>query len=162
VLVRANQPLYALLPEGLVLGARLDVRQATLADADVVSENSARMMLGELGYDPRANRTSFGAGVRRAISQGQWWVYVDGGDLKFQLNVGARTKYTAQLQGVWTPPAFRKHGYAVRALGAIAERLLQANPTLSLYVNDFNRDAVALYERVGFTQVGEMSTLLFA
>jgi predicted GNAT family acetyltransferase len=162
VLVRANQPVYALLPAALAPTAQLGVRQATLADADAVIENSAEMMLGELGYDPRANRSSFGAGVRRAITLGQWWVYIEEGALRFQLNVGARTKLTAQLQGVWTPPAFRKRGYAFAALGAIALRLLPTNPTLSLYVNDFNRDAIALYERVGFACVGEMSTLLFA
>jgi predicted GNAT family acetyltransferase len=162
VLVRANQPVYALLPAALAPGPDLEVRQATLADADTVIENSAEMMLGELGYDPRVNRLSFGAGVRRAITLGQWWVYIHEGTLRFQLNVGARTKATAQLQGVWTPPAFRKRGYALGALGQIAQRLLLTNPTLSLYVNDFNRDAIALYERVGFTCVGQMSTLLFA
>lgn len=161
VLARANQPIYALVPAALVGGADLDVRQATLADAESVIENSAEMMLGELGYDPRVNRVSFGTGVRRAISSGQWWVYIEGGELRFQLNVGARTKATAQLQGVWTPPALRKRGYASAALAQIAARLLLVHPTVSLYVNDFNRDAIALYERVGFVCVGEMSTLLF-
>jgi predicted GNAT family acetyltransferase len=162
VLVRERQPIYAVLPAALSPTAALDVRPATLAEAELVIENSAEMMLGELGYDPRTNRMSFGAGVRRAIGLGQWWVYIDRGALKFQLNVGARSDATAQLQGVWTPPAFRKHGYAFNALGQIAQRLLTANPTLSLYVNDFNRDAIALYERLGFVCVGEMSTLLFA
>ncbi len=162
VIVRAHQPIYALSADTIVAVEPLDVRLATTADADAVIANSAEMMLVELGYDPRVNRSSFGAGVRRAIAQGLWWVYIDDGELKFQLNVGARTNATAQLQGVWTPPAHRKHGYARRALGTIATRLLQTNPTLSLYVNDFNRDAITLYERVGFACVGELSTLLFA
>lgn len=162
VLVRAHQPIYVLTAETLVAVEPLDVRLATAADADAVITNSAEMMLVELGYDPRVNRSSFGAGVRSAIAQGLWWVYIDDGELKFQLNIGARTGATAQLQGVWTPPAHRKRGYARRALGTIADRLLRTNPTLSLYVNDFNRDAIALYERVGFACVGELSTLLFA
>jgi predicted GNAT family acetyltransferase len=161
-LVRSSQPVYALLPAALVPTPEVDVRQATLAEAELVIENSAEMMLGELGYDPRVNRTSFGAGVRRTIGQGQWWLCIQDGDLRFQLNVGARTQATAQLQGVWTPPAFRKRGYAFAALGGIARRLLETNATLSLCVNDFNRDAIALYERLGFVCVGEMSTLLFA
>jgi predicted GNAT family acetyltransferase len=162
LLVRGNQPIYALLPAAYIPMGELAVRQATSADAELVIENSAEMMLGELGYDPRVNRASFGAGVRRAIALGQWWVGIEDGQLLFQLNVGARSKATAQLQGVWTPPRFRKRGYASRALSAIARQLLETNPTLSLYVNDFNRDAITLYERIGFACVGEMSTLLFA
>ncbi len=162
VLVRTEQPLYVLTPDTLVRTDDCSVRRATLADADRVIENSAEMMLGELGYDPRVNRVSFGAGVRRAISMGLWWVYVEAGELRFQLNVGARTNVTAQLQGVWTPPPLRKRGYAAAALGGIAAQLLQTHSTLSLYVNDFNHDAIALYERTGFVRVGAMSTMLFA
>jgi predicted GNAT family acetyltransferase len=164
VLTRARQPLYVLFPDALapVATTSVTVRQATLDDAPTVTENSAAMMLGELGYDPRENRASFGAGIRRAINLGQWWVSIEGGELRFQLNVGARTPATAQLQGVWTPPAARKRGYARAALSLIAARLLESNPTLSLYVNDFNHDAIALYERTGFVCVGTMSTLLFA
>jgi hypothetical protein len=39
--------------------------------------------------------------------------------------------------------------------------LLASNPTVSLYVNDFNTEAIALYERIGFTRVGELATYLF-
>lgn len=158
--------MYALFATGLAphpADAASDpgIRQATLDDADSVIENSAEMMLGELGYDPRANRASFGAGVRRAIAVGHWWVWIEAGQLRFQLNIGARTGLTTQLQGVWTPPAMRKRGYAYAALHQIAGHLLAHDASLSLYVNDFNRDAIALYERIGFVPVGEMSTLLF-
>jgi ribosomal protein S18 acetylase RimI-like enzyme len=166
VLVRTNQPIYVLFPAALLASVNFEteaeVRQATLADADRVIENSAEMMLGELGYDPRTAHATFGAGVRRAIARGQWWVWVKNNELRFQLNVGARTRETAQLQGVWTPPAQRKRGYAFAALSQIAQRLLLENPTLSLYVNDFNTDAIGLYERIGFVREGTMSTLLFA
>jgi hypothetical protein len=82
-------------------------------------------------------------------------------ELRFQCNIGARTPVTAQIQGVWTPPALRGRGYATLALAATARRLLASNPTVSLYVNDFNTEAIALYERIGFTRVGELATYLF-
>jgi uncharacterized protein len=65
------------------------------------------------------------------------------------------------VQGVWTPPALRGHGYATRALAATTRRLLATTPTVSLYVNDFNTAAIALYDRIGFTRVGELATYLF-
>jgi predicted GNAT family acetyltransferase len=34
-------------------------------------------------------------------------------------------------------------------------------PTVSLYVNDYNRRAISVYRKVGFEQVGEYATVLF-
>jgi uncharacterized protein len=161
-IVRARQPVYALWPQALSAVEDVDVRPARPAEAELVAEHSAAMIVGELGYDPRAQRATFVPGVRRAIELGWWWVWIVDGELRFQCNVGARTPVTAQLQGVWTPPELRGRGYASRALGSIARRMLATNATLSLYVNDFNTDAVALYDRLGFVRVGELSTYLFA
>lgn len=160
-IVRACQPLYLLTPQTLQPHPDVDVRRAVVEEAELVAEHSARMILAELGYDPRANRANFTAAVRRAIALGLWWVWIVDGALRFQCNVGPRTAATAQLQGVWTPPEERGHGYATAALSAIARRLLLQETTLSLYVNDFNTAAIALYERVGFVRIGAFSTYLF-
>ncbi len=160
-LVRERQPLYALWPQGLGTFDDVDVRLARAHETELVAEHSARMIMGELGYDPRAQRSTFLAGVRRAVELGYWWVWVVEDELRFQCNIGARTPVTAQIQGVWTPPELRGRGYATRALATAARRLLASNPTLSLYVNDFNAEAIALYDRVGFTRVGELATYLF-
>ncbi len=163
VMVRERQPLYALWPQGLsdVDVTGVDVRRARIEEAAAVADASAAMIVGELGYDPRAQRMTFLAGVRRAIELGLWWVWFDGDELRFQCNVGAQTAVTAQLQGVWTPPALRGRGYATRGLAAISRRVLETVPTASLYVNDFNVEAIAVYERVGFVRIGELSTYLF-
>ena len=161
-IVRPYQPLYALTPKALRAGDDVEVRPARPEEAELVAEHSAEMILGELGYDPRANRAGFVASVRRAIAAGAWWVWVVDGTLRFQANVGPRTSATAQLQGVWTPPTQRGHGYARSALGSIARRLLEREATLSLYVNDFNTAAITVYERLGFVQVGAFATYLFA
>jgi predicted GNAT family acetyltransferase len=160
-LVRANQPLYLLRPEALGPANDPGVRRAEDSEADLIAENSARMILGELGYDPRTTRATFTAGIRRAIAQGSWWLWIDRGELRFQCNVGPRTAATAQLQGVWTPPEQRGKGYASIGLAAVAKRLFDTEATLTLYVNDFNGPALALYERLHFVRVGTFATYLF-
>ena len=160
-LVRERQPLYALWPQALGEFDDVDVRPARSDETELVAEHSARMIVGELGYDPRAHRSTFVAGVRHAIELGTWWIWIADNELRFQCNVGARTPLTAQVQGVWTPAALRGRGFATLALAATARRLLACNPTVSLYVNDFNAEAIALYDRIGFTCVGELATYLF-
>jgi len=160
-LVRARQPLYLLTPEALVPGTDPGVRPALESEAELIAEHSARMILGELGYDPRGARAGFTGAIRRSIAQGSWWVWVAADGLRFQCNVGPRSAATAQLQGVWTPPEQRGKGYAAVALAAVARRLLVTEATLTLYVNDFNTPAMALYERLGFVRVGTFATYLF-
>lgn len=162
LVVRDVQPLYVLRSDALRASEPdVEVRPAVTAEAEIIAEQSAAMIQGELGYDPRANRGGFVAAVRRGIALGLWWVWVVDGTLRFQCNLGPRSAATVQVQGVWTPPELRRHGYAYCALAAIARRLLATEATLSLYVNDFNRPAIALYERLGFTQVGTLATYLF-
>jgi predicted GNAT family acetyltransferase len=90
-----------------------------------------------------------------------WWVGTTDQRLCFFCNIGPWSAQTTQLQGIWTPPSMRGRGLATASLAAICDRLLDTTPTLSLYVNDFNEAAIALYRRVGFEHVGDFQTLLF-
>jgi predicted GNAT family acetyltransferase len=139
----------------------VDVRRATMSEARAVAESSASMIAHELEYDPRRERGSFDAGVRQMIERKLWWVGISSGRLCFFCNIGPWSEHTAQLQGIWTPPDLRGRGLATAALGAICNRLLEVFPTLSLYVNDFNDRAIALYRRTGFETVGEFKTIVF-
>jgi predicted GNAT family acetyltransferase len=136
-------------------------RRARIDEWTSVADNSAAMIGVELEYDPMRSSPEFTSNVRAMIDRGLWWVGESVGRLCFFCNIGPWSRQTAQLQGIWTPPELRGKGLATAALSAICDRLLDMSPSLSLYVNDFNSRAIALYERTGFTTVGEFQTILF-
>jgi uncharacterized protein len=139
---------------------RATVRHAEPREWEAVADGSAQMICQELGYDPR-RAPEFAAGVQQMIERKLWWVGSANGRLCFFCNAGPWCDQTIQLQGIWTPPQLRGQGLATASLAAICDRLLAVSPTLSLYVNDFNEAAVALYRRVGFEHVGDFQTMLF-
>ena len=142
-------------------GPPVTVRHAKMDEWRDVAESSASMIRQELEYDPRRNSATFNTSIREMIERRLWWVGIAGGRLCFFCNIGPWSDQTAQLQGIWTPPELRGQGLASASLAAICDRLLEITPTLSLYVNDFNDAAVALYRRIGFEHVGDFQTILF-
>ncbi|MHB8702811.1 MAG: GNAT family N-acetyltransferase [Candidatus Tyrphobacter sp.] len=161
-LVRERQPVMAVDAQSL-RGANgaVSVRRARESEWAVIAENSAAMISGEIEADARLEMPQFGAGIRHMIRLGLWWVGECREGLCFFCNVGAWSPQTAQLQGIWTPPRFRRRGIATAALGAICRTLLCMVPSLSLYVNDFNAPAIALYRGIGFREVGALQTIFF-
>ena len=71
------------------------------------------------------------------------------------------TARTCQVQGVWVRPELRGQGLGTTALAAVFAQALRLAPTVSLYVNDYNAPARAVYERLGMRQVASLSTVLF-
>jgi RimJ/RimL family protein N-acetyltransferase len=160
-LVRSRQPVMAIAAPALrPAHTPLRVRPARDGEWREVAGNSAAMIAAELETDPRED-PDFDSTIRRMIRLRLWWVGELDDRLSFFCNIGAWSPYTAQLQGIWTPPDLRNRGIAGSALSGICRELLQVFPTLSLYVNDFNLPAIRLYRRLGFADAGELQTILF-
>jgi RimJ/RimL family protein N-acetyltransferase len=161
--VRACQPVFVIGRGGVraTAASTVDARIADAREVDELASASADMTTGEVGYRVIAD-AAFRKRTGRIVAAGWYWRYRVAGKLAFMCHIGAETEHTAQIQGVWTPPEMRGHGHAARALATISATLLEKYPTLSLYVNDFNAAAIALYERVGFTRTGTLSTIIFA
>jgi ribosomal protein S18 acetylase RimI-like enzyme len=155
--VRRRQFVYAVEPDRLVRDphdwspgiARLAERR----DEDRVLRLSAAMYTEEMGENPMArDPDGYRRRVRMLISRGWTYVYESGGTLQFKMDIGCASRHTAQIQGVYVPPELRGRGVGTTAMAACCDLAFDRHPNLSLYVNDFNGPAVALYERIGFAR----------
>jgi predicted GNAT family acetyltransferase len=66
-----------------------------------------------------------------------------------------------QLMGVWTAPEFRRRGCARTMLREVCGHLSRRGKTVTLFVNDFNRPAISLYEALGFQRIGINRALIW-
>jgi uncharacterized protein len=153
--VRRRQYVYAVEPDLLVHDhhgrGRGVARLAERSDEDRVLRLSAAMYTEEMGENPMArDPDGYRRRVRMLISRGWTYVYEQAGRLQFKMDVGCASHHTAQIQGVYVPPELRGRGVGTTAMAACCDLALDRHPNLSLYVNDFNTTAVALYERIGF------------
>jgi predicted GNAT family acetyltransferase len=122
------------------------------------------MFIEEVGVDPRAGDGGAGyrARVAELIAAGRAFARFEGGEVVFKAEIGAMSKAVGQIQGVWVHPDKRGHGHGASGTAAVVRRLVDGlGRTASLYVNAYNTPAKAVYDRIGFTQVGQYATVLF-
>ena len=155
--VRTRQLVYAVDPGQLVHdpAARAPgvARLATGRDEERVLRLSAAMYAEEMGENPLArDPDGYRRRVRMLTSRGWTYVYEVAGELWFKMDVGCASDRSAQIQGVYVPPELRGRGVGTVAMAACCALAFERHPNLSLYVNDFNAPAIALYERIGFRQ----------
>ena len=162
--VRAHQPLLVAHQPPSALGTERDprVRPARPEEVDLVLPAAEHMFTAEIGYRPYSGSSrGYRASLAGLVARGHTFVVVEDGEVVFKTDIGSLALGCAQLQGVWVAPHLRGHGHAVPMLAAVLEQVMAGDaPLVSLYVNDFNAAARATYERLGFRQVGEFSTVL--
>ncbi len=161
--VRASQPLLAL-SSGPWVDPDPEVRPAGPADLDVLVPACIAMFTAEVGVSPVLGGmgSAYRARIAEIVHQRRSFVRIDDGGVVFKAEIGAATETVCQVQGVWVDPAHRGRGISEPAMASVVEHArLGISPTVSLYVNDYNRAARRCYEAVGFQQVDEFATVLF-
>lgn len=162
--VRSTQPHLAASTPPSALGVPVDrrLRPARGYEIDLVMPASEHMFTAEIGYPPyRGSARTYRAVLSRLIERGHTYVIVEDGEVIFKADVGSVGLGCAQLQGVWLTPRLRGQGVGAPAMAAVLEHVLaDIAPTATLYVNDYNTAALAMYERIGMTRIGTFATVL--
>ena len=138
-------------------------RLATSADLGELLPAAAAMFTEEVGFDPVARYGEGYAARLRTLIAGQRSAIVTdvNGRVIFKADAGIVNLDAAQVQGVWLHPDYRGYGLAKPFFAAAAQILQRYYPHLSLYVNDYNARALAMYRGTGWEQIGQFSTIIF-
>jgi predicted GNAT family acetyltransferase len=159
--VRMNQPIYA-------LKRRVDypdltfARYSTLRDLDQLVPACAAMHLEEVGIDPmERDAHGYRERIRELVEKKRSVIRTVDGVIASKCEYSAVTPDTVQLMGVWTHPRFRRQGLSRELLREVCGHLFHKSRTVTLFVNDFNRPAIALYESLGFQRIGMNRALIW-
>ena len=150
--------------ESLLIGEPAGyARLATSADLGELLPAAAAMFTEEVGFDPIARYGDGYAARLRTLIAGQRCAIVTdvNGRVIFKADAGIVNLDAAQVQGVWLHPDYRGYGLAKPFFAAAAQILQRQYPHLSLYVNDYNARALAMYRGTGWEQIGQFSTIIF-
>ena len=141
-----------------------ELRRVRPSELDVLLPASVAMFTEEVGVSPLGpdGGAAYRARVAELIGLGRAFARIEDGRVMFKAEIGAVTPYACQVQGVWVRPDLRGRGLGVAGMAAVVQEALRSvAPVVSLYVNDFNAPARAVYRKVGFTEQATLTSILF-
>jgi uncharacterized protein len=161
--IREAQPVMAISGPSPV-AADPQLRRVRPSELDVLLPASVAMFTEEVGVSPLGpdGGAAYRARVAELIALGRAFARIEDGRVMFKAEIGAVTPHACQVQGVWVRPELRGRGLAVAGMSAVVQEALRTiAPVVSLYVNDFNAPARAVYRKVGFTERATLTSILF-
>ena len=159
--VRLNQPIYAL-QKRFDYPDLKEARYSTIRDLDQLVPACAAMHREEVGIDPlERDAAGYRERVRELIERQRSVVLLREGRIVAKCEFSAVTSEAVQLMGVWTSPQVRRRGYGRMLLREVCGHLARRGKVVTLFVNDFNRPAIALYEDLGFQKIGMNRALIW-
>jgi len=142
----------------------LCVRRSMLNELEIVYPASVAMYTEEVGVSPERHggTATYRARVAQLIARGWSFVRVEDGRVVFKAEIAAATPHACQVQDVYVVPDRRGEGLATAGVAAVVGvALREIAPVVSLYVNDGNRAARRVYDKIGFRQTATFTTILF-
>jgi ribosomal protein S18 acetylase RimI-like enzyme len=157
---RPGQPVYVL--DEPPAAERTGLREATLADLELLLPACAATHFEELGVDPlERDPDGFRRRTAGQIEERRSWIWTEDRAILFKAEASAWTPRAVQLQQVWVDREMRNRGYAQRGLRDLCRRLLERTSTVCLFVRPENAPAIRVYEAIGMRRRGSYRSLLF-
>jgi uncharacterized protein len=149
--VSLQQRLFTVSPDDMGPFTNPRLRLAREEDLPRLVPLAAGDVAERMGHRPlEEDPEGFAARVRRRVVAGRTYVLEEHGELVFKVDVGCRSQWGAELEGIHTHPAHRRRGHATLSLGQISRHLLSSLPRLALRVDAQDERMATLVRRVGY------------
>lgn len=144
-------------PEPRAPGA---LRVARAEDVDLVASWFAAFAV-EAGLPAHEHEILRGSAAAR-VAGGGLFVWEDGGAPVCMASLQGATRHGIRVTFVYTPPGRRGRGYASACVAAVSERALASGKRFcTLYTDLANPTSNAIYQRVGYSRIGESVMVAF-
>jgi hypothetical protein len=145
------QRLFAVSADDLGPFTNPTLRLATEADFPRVLPLAVGAVRETFDRDPmQEDPSGFQARVLQRIRAKRTYVFEEEQRLVFKLDIGSRSRFGAELEGLYTVPADRRRGHATLSLGQISRHLLSSLPRLTLRVDERNPSLAGVARKVGY------------
>ena len=159
--VRMNQPIYAI-RKRFDYPDLTEARYSAMRDLEQLVPACAAMHREEVGIDPlERDAAGYRERIRELVEKKRSVIRVVDGAIASKCEYSAVTGDAVQLMGVWTHPLYRRRGLSYELLREVCGHLFRRGKTVTLFVNDFNKPAIALYESLGFKPIGMNRALIW-
>lgn len=147
------QKIFSVSPNDLGPFTNPLLRLATDADLGQLIPMAATCVKEMVHRDPlEEDAVGFELRVRQRVHSGRTYVLEEKGRLVFKLDVGSRSQFGAELEGLYTAPRERLRGHATLCLGQISRFLMSSLPRLTVRVDDDAPHFAAIARKVGYLQ----------
>lgn len=156
-----TQKLFSVSPNDLGPFTNPLLRLATAADLPQLVPMAAACVKEMIKRDPlEEDAIGFELRVRQRVQSQRTYVLEEKGKLVFKLDVGSRSQFGAELEGLYTSPEERHHGHATLCLGQISRFLMSSLPRLTVRIDDESPQFANIARKVGYLQ-GRAQKLLW-
>ncbi len=146
-----SQRLFAVSADDLGPFTNPMLRLATEADLPQLVPMAAACVKELFDRDPiDEDPEGFPLRVRQRVKAKRTYVFEERGQLVVKLDIGSRSQYGAELEGLYTTPSMRLKGHATLCMGQISRFLLSSLPRLTVRVDDTNSPLQTVVRKVGY------------
>ncbi|HUQ51378.1 MAG TPA: GNAT family N-acetyltransferase [Gammaproteobacteria bacterium] len=135
--------------------AKGGLRKATTADLALAREWTDAYVR-DTGITPSVDI------AQRLIDREQLFLWIDGREPRAMVAATRETRSGCSINGVYTPPHFRRHGYATAAVAALSgERLAGGLRFCCLYTDATNPTSNSIYAKIGYRPIRDDVEIAF-